>query len=133
MSDDKRRNRFPADLLEDLLSDEDNSEDLLHCSFCGRDETEVLRLIQGLSDAYICNDCVMLCAELLHDAGLLKRLPGAVADAAAKKSAAAVMLPATNGESIPTPRNQVGLDQYVIGQEAKIVLPLPSITTTREF
>ena len=124
MSDDKRRNRFPADLLEDLLSDEDNSEDLLHCSFCGRDETEVLRLIQGLSDAYICNDCVMLCAELLHDAGLLKRLPGAVADAAAKKSTAAVMLPATNGESIPTPAEiKSVLDQYVIGQErAKIVL-----------
>ena len=36
------------------------------CSFCGRSQSEVKRLIAGHS-AYICNECVELCNEILEE------------------------------------------------------------------
>ncbi len=38
-----------------------------HCSFCGKAEDQVKRLIEGAS-AYICNECVELCVELFGEA-----------------------------------------------------------------
>jgi ATP-dependent protease Clp ATPase subunit len=35
-----------------------------HCSFCGKIQAEVEKLIAGPS-AFICNECVMLCADVL--------------------------------------------------------------------
>ena len=52
----------------------------LTCSFCGRDETEVARLVAGGS-AYICDSCIALCvaASLVSAHGwLLVALPVAV-------------------------------------------------------
>jgi len=41
------------------------------CSFCGRSQDEVKRLVSGQQpDAFICNDCVELCADLLDEVGL---------------------------------------------------------------
>lgn len=37
-----------------------------HCSFCGKTEDQVKRLIEGAS-AYICNECVELCVELFGE------------------------------------------------------------------
>ncbi len=83
----------------------------LHCSFCGKQESEVERLIQGLEDAYICDSCVLLGAEILTDEGV----------EAGTRTAAR---PRSAPRHVPNPREIVAyLDQYVIGQErAKKVL-----------
>ena len=39
--------------------------DARRCSFCSRDESEVRRLIAGPEGAFICNECVELCREIL--------------------------------------------------------------------
>jgi ATP-dependent Clp protease ATP-binding subunit ClpX len=81
------------------------------CSFCGKDRSEVHRLIEGPSDVYICDECVLLGAEILAEEGLGEAVH-------ANKPA--------QGETrtIPSPRAIVEhLDQYVIGQDrAKKVL-----------
>jgi ATP-dependent Clp protease ATP-binding subunit ClpX len=85
--------------------------DMQHCSFCGKQESEVERLIQGLHDAYICDSCVLTGAEILTDEGVDGK------DRPRSKSASAP-------RNVPSPREIVAyLDQYVIGQErAKKVL-----------
>jgi ATP-dependent Clp protease ATP-binding subunit ClpX len=40
------------------------------CSFCGKDRSEVHRLIEGPSDVFICDECVLLGAEILAEEGL---------------------------------------------------------------
>lgn len=40
-----------------------NSNKLLYCSFCGKNEEEVLKLIAGPT-AYICNECIILCYKI---------------------------------------------------------------------
>lgn len=42
----------------------DNGE--LKCSFCGRDQSEVKRLIAG-PGVYICNECIELCSEIIEE------------------------------------------------------------------
>ena len=86
---------------------------LPHCSFCGKDRTEVRRLIEGSDGVYICDECVLLGAEILAEDGL-------IAGGAPRPAASAGQGPRT----IPSPRAIVEhLDQYVIGQErAKKVL-----------
>jgi ATP-dependent Clp protease ATP-binding subunit ClpX len=76
------------------------------CSFCGRSEDEVKRLIAGPEAVYICDECVELCQEILDE------------DEAADQAQPLVL------DHIPTPRAIYDyLDQYVIGQErAKKVL-----------
>jgi ATP-dependent Clp protease ATP-binding subunit ClpX len=83
------------------------------CSFCGKERTEVQRLIQGPDGVYICDECVTLAAEILAEEGV-----GTGTAAPAAKHALAREHP------IPNPRQIVEhLDQYVIGQErAKKVL-----------
>jgi ATP-dependent Clp protease ATP-binding subunit ClpX len=82
------------------------------CSFCGKDRTEVRRLIEGSDGVYICDECVLLGAEILAEDGLIA---GGAPRAAA---------PGQGPRTIPSPRAIVAhLDQYVIGQErAKKVL-----------
>ena len=76
---------------------------ILYCSFCGKSQHEVRKLIAGPS-VYICDECVELCNDIireeLEDAGVAER------------------------ESLPSPREiHAFLDEYVIGQEhAKKVL-----------
>lgn len=85
-----------------------NKQDI-HCSFCGRPQTEVERIIYG-RNAYICNECVEMCAELLGE-------NAQVAENKEPKS--------SRNEGIHTTPMQIKsyLDQFVIGQEyAKKVL-----------
>jgi ATP-dependent Clp protease ATP-binding subunit ClpX len=86
---------------------------LPRCSFCGKDRTEVRRLIEGSDGVYICDECVLLGAEILAEDGLIA---GGAPRAAAT--------PGQGSRAIPSPRAIVDhLDQYVIGQErAKKVL-----------
>ena len=83
-----------------------NPEQPIRCSFCGKRETQVTRLIAG-PGVYICSDCVQACSELLHDDIIYDeegnfRTP----------------------EQLPTPMEMKSfMDQYIVGQEdAKIAL-----------
>ena len=71
----------------------------LRCSFCGKSEREVHRMIQG-PGVRICDECVQLCMDVLEDG----YEPHDELEAP---------------DSIPTPREiHEVLDQYIIGQEA---------------
>src|SRR3989441_6094323 len=76
------------------------------CSFCGKNQDQVRRLIAGPGAVYICDECVELCREIIDEEASTS--PRA-------KSAAG---------KIPTPKRiHEQLNQYVIGQErAKKVL-----------
>lgn len=38
-----------------------------HCSFCGKSQDDVLRLVQGQPGTCICNECIDLCSQLVKD------------------------------------------------------------------
>ena len=40
---------------------------LLTCSFCGRDRWDVEMLIKGLDEAYICNECIDICNQIVAE------------------------------------------------------------------
>jgi len=81
------------------------TEKLLYCSFCGKSQHEVKKLIAGPS-VFICDECIELCNDIVRD-----EIAG---DQGAKGA---------KGE-LPTPREiSALLDQYVIGQDqAKRIL-----------
>ncbi|MBB4933215.1 ATP-dependent Clp protease ATP-binding subunit ClpX [Lipingzhangella halophila] len=71
--------------------------DLLKCSFCGKSQKQVKKLIAG-PGVYICDECIDLCNEIIEEE---------LADATELK-----------WDSLPKPREIYGfLDSYVIGQE----------------
>jgi ATP-dependent Clp protease ATP-binding subunit ClpX len=37
------------------------------CSFCGKSASQVRKLIMGPKDAYICDECVDVCAEIIEE------------------------------------------------------------------
>ena len=87
-----------------------NSNDNIFCSFCGKSQDEVQRLISG-KNLYICDSCVELCHELIFSDSHIS--------------------PSHGSEShdeedmiIPTPMEiKTYLDEYVIGQDdAKVTL-----------
>jgi ATP-dependent Clp protease ATP-binding subunit ClpX len=80
-------------------------EKLLYCSFCGKSQHEVRKLIAGPS-VFICDECIELCNDIIRDE---------IASDHGGKGA--------KGD-LPTPREICTiLDQYVIGQEqAKRIL-----------
>jgi ATP-dependent Clp protease ATP-binding subunit ClpX len=45
----------------------------LHCSFCGKSQYEVRKLISGPT-VFICDECVMLCVDILIDTSVEARL-----------------------------------------------------------
>lgn len=40
---------------------------VLNCSFCGKSQKEIKKLIAGPNDVYICNLCVAICIEIIND------------------------------------------------------------------
>lgn len=82
-----------------------SGEKLLYCSFCGKSQHEVKKLIAGPS-VFICDECIDLCNDIIRDEmNALEPIASAKSD-------------------LPTP-NEITelLDQYVIGQEkAKRIL-----------
>ncbi|GAA3914022.1 ATP-dependent Clp protease ATP-binding subunit ClpX [Litoribacillus peritrichatus] len=82
----------------------DDNGKLLYCSFCGKSQHEVKKLIAGPS-VFICDECVDLCNDIIREE---------VQEAEAE----------SQGDRLPTPLEiKETLDEYVIGQDkAKVVL-----------
>jgi len=83
------------------MSDDSNGKDdgkLLYCSFCGKSQHEVRKLIAGPS-VYVCDECVELCNDIIREE--MQERPAAEA-----------------GSELPKPKeiNEI-LNDYVIGQE----------------
>jgi ATP-dependent Clp protease ATP-binding subunit ClpX len=78
-----------------------SSEKVLYCSFCGKSQHEVKKLIAGPS-VFICDECIDLCNDIIRD-----ELPTESAETKNIKN------------DLPVPADiKSSLDQYVIGQEA---------------
>src|SRR5687768_10412994 len=88
------------------MSNSRNNRVQYRCSFCGKGQEEVRRLIAGPGADYICDECVDLCREIIDE----EEVPAAK--------------PAPSFSRIPTPKRiYEQLNQYVVGQErAKKVL-----------
>jgi len=77
-------------------SSSNDSKNTLYCSFCGKSQHEVRKLIAGPT-VFICDECVELCMDIIREE---------------TKSAGL-----KSGEGVPTPTEICGvLDDYVIGQ-----------------
>jgi ATP-dependent Clp protease ATP-binding subunit ClpX len=104
-------------------------EPRLRCSFCGKTQDQVKKLIAG-PDVYICDECVDLCNEILEEELLeLSSTNGMVAGGNTNASAAAVdnaspSLSALELLTLAKPKEiKAILDEHIIGQlEAKKVL-----------
>jgi ATP-dependent Clp protease ATP-binding subunit ClpX len=80
-----------------------DSKNTLYCSFCGKSQHEVRKLIAGPT-VFICDECVELCMDIIREETKTQLVK--------------------SGDGVPTPRDiKTVLDDYVIGQEhAKRVL-----------
>ncbi|NMP33339.1 ATP-dependent protease ATP-binding subunit ClpX [Thalassotalea sp. M1531] len=90
--------------MTDIKKGDGDSGKLLYCSFCGKSQHEVRKLIAGPS-VFICDECVELCNDIIREE--IKEIA-----------------PKQDKESLPSPVDiRTSLDDYVIGQEhAKKVL-----------
>ncbi|BBF84719.1 ATP-dependent Clp protease ATP-binding subunit ClpX [Aquitalea magnusonii] len=85
------------------MADKNSNEKLLYCSFCGKSQHEVQRLIAG-PQVFICNECVELCNDIIREE--LEKVVGEIGEAA------------TASTTLPTPQEiRADLDQYIIGQD----------------
>lgn len=91
-------------MTDDTNGKGDDSGKLLYCSFCGKSQHEVRKLIAGPS-VFICDECVDLCNDIIREE---------VQDNQSQ----------TGSDKLPTPEEiRTTLDEYVIGQiRAKVVL-----------
>lgn len=86
------------------------NDDLFRCSFCGKTQDQVHKLIAGPNGAYICDECVDICAEIIEEELEEEKDRGA---GSAKEEI----------NLIKPKEMKAFLDEYVIGQEqAKKVL-----------
>jgi len=90
--------------MSDSKNSKGDGDRLLYCSFCGKSQHEVRKLIAGPS-VFICDECVELCNDIIREE-IQEKSPGGV------------------GSKLPTPHEiNAILDEYVIGQnQAKKIL-----------
>ena len=78
----------------------DNKDKIFHCSFCGKSQHEVRKLIAGPS-VYVCDECVLLCNDIINEEGREDK----------------TATPSDSLPRLPTPFElRQTLDEYVIGQ-----------------
>ncbi len=58
------------------MSRKDDDKDQFFCSFCGKNQKDVKKLIAGPS-VYICNECIKLCGDIVEDEEKEKQVAGA--------------------------------------------------------
>src|ERR1700751_226239 len=87
------------------MADKSSSDKLLYCSFCGKSQHEVRKLIAGPA-VFICDECIELCNDIIAEEMKLQETTG------------------PDVKKLPKPREIKDiLDEYVIGKErAKKVL-----------
>ncbi len=92
------------------MAGRNNQDDLIRCSFCGKSQGQVRKLIAGPNGAYICDECVDICNEII--------------DEEFANSAYREQMDFANEINLLKPEEMKHfLDEYVIGQEeAKKVL-----------
>ena len=77
-----------------------------HCSFCGKNQDQVRRLIAGPGAVYICDECVDLCREIIDE------------ETGTSTATASSKGPSSTSKSVPAPKFiYEHLSEYVIGQE----------------
>ena len=82
----------------------------IRCSFCGKTQDQVHRLISGPNGAFICDECIDICAEIIDEENM--------GDPTEEKASAQEQINLLKPEEL-----KAFLDDYVIGQDqAKKVL-----------
>jgi len=80
------------------MSETTTTDKTLYCSFCGKSQHEVKKLIAGPS-VFICDECIDLCTDIIQEEIAKEPL-------------------ANKGDALPSPQEiRLNLDQYVIGQD----------------
>ena len=80
------------------MSETTTTDKTLYCSFCGKSQHEVKKLIAGPS-VFICDECIDLCTDIIQEEIAKEPLT-------------------TKGDALPSPQEiRLNLDQYVIGQD----------------
>ena len=84
--------------MTDMKKGDGDNGKLLYCSFCGKSQHEVRKLIAGPS-VFVCDECVELCNDIIREE--IKEIS-----------------PKEDKESLPSPIDiRESLDEYVIGQD----------------
>ena len=92
-----------------MSRDNDSKGKTMRCSFCGKTQDEVGKLVAGPGGVCICDNCIELCLEIIEDGGGFKHV---------RKNRAQTDKP------LPKPHDiKKLLDEYVVGQDdAKVAL-----------
>ena len=81
------------------MTDNSSSKETLKCSFCGKSQKQVIKLIAG-PGVYICDECIDLCVEIVEEERIEE------------------VSESSDIEKVPKPEEiSTFLNQYVIGQE----------------
>lgn len=88
------------------MAKNDNSKDMeIHCSFCGKPQDQVRKLIAGPGNVFICDECTMQCCSIIGEEDFF--------EAPKRRSTASPSV-----KNLPKPADmKAKLDEYVIGQD----------------
>ena len=94
------------------------TDDRVRCSFCGKTQDQVRKLIAGSKNVFICDECIELCGEIL-------------AEELEEEEEKEPVSPLAGINLLKPKEIKAFLDEYVIGQDAaKKVLSVAFTTTT---
>ncbi len=68
-----------------------------NCSFCGKSQDQVKRLIAGPGSVYICNECVDLCQEIISEETQTGKTGAAATDRSSEQGPRRTSTPDTHG------------------------------------